>query len=171
MAFFSPKRGAAGSARPKTTKLPPPTASEDDEDTISSSTISLQLESTVTSSVRPENRQNNAVALPIKTPLSPKRTNLRKRHSSAEDETESLSMMSHVETASSAGGDQSDLEIRVNTLQEDLSRRMKTAARLKKEQKSARRERLKVRNICCFFSSRYLKMREKYSSFAQLYVF
>ena len=53
-------------------------------------------------------------------------------------------MMSHVETASSAGGDQSDLEIRVNTLQEDLSRRMKTAARLKKEQKSARRERLKV---------------------------
>ena len=52
--------------------------------------------------------------------------------------------MSHVETASSAGGDQSDLEIRVNTLQEDLSRRMKTAARLKKEQKSARRERLKV---------------------------
>ena len=90
MAFFSPKRGATGSARPKTTKLPPPTASEDDEDTISSSTISLQLESTVTSSVRPENRQNNAVALPIKTPLSPKRTNLRKRHSSAEDETESL---------------------------------------------------------------------------------
>ena len=54
-------------------------------------------------------------------------------------------MMSHVETASSAGGDQSDLEIRVNTLQEDLSRRMKTAARLKKEQKSARRERLKVK--------------------------
>ena len=82
MAFFPPKRGATGSARPKTTsKLPPPTASEDDEDTISSSTISLQLESTVTSSVRPENRQNNAVALPIKTPLSPKRTNLRKRHS------------------------------------------------------------------------------------------
>ena len=84
------------------------------------------------------------MALPIKTPLSPKRTNLRKRHSSAEDETESLSMMSHVETASSAGGDQSDLEIRVNTLQEDLSRRMKTAARLKKEQKTSRRERLKV---------------------------
>ena len=52
--------------------------------------------------------------------------------------------MSHVETASSAGGDQSDLEIRVNTLQEDLSRRMKTAARLKKEQKTSRRERLKV---------------------------
>ena len=138
------KRGATGSTRPKMTKLPPPTASDDDEDTLSSSTISLQLESTVTSSVRPENRQNNAVALPIKTPLSPKRTNLRKRHSSAEDETESLSMMSHVETASSAGGDQSDLEIRVNTLQEDLSRRMKTAARLKKEQKTARRERLKV---------------------------
>ena len=88
MASFPPKRGAAtGSARPKTaSKLPTPTASEDDdEDTISSSTISLQLESTVTSSVRPENRQNNqAVALPIKTPLSPKRTNLRKRHSSAE---------------------------------------------------------------------------------------
>ena len=85
MASFPPKRGATGSARPKTTsKLPTPTASEDDEDTISSSTISLQLESTVTSSVRPENRQNNAVALPIKTPLSPKRTNLRKRHSSAE---------------------------------------------------------------------------------------
>ena len=86
MASFPPKRGATGSARPKTTsKLPTPTASEDDdEDTISSSTISLQLESTVTSSVRPENRQNNAVSLPIKTPLSPKRTNLRKRHSSAE---------------------------------------------------------------------------------------
>ena len=94
------------------------------------------------------------MALPIKTPLSPKRTNLRKRHSSAEDETESLSMMSHVETASSAGGDQSDLEIRVNTLQEDLSRRMKTAARLKKEQKTARRERLKVQffsNFSCMF--------------------
>ena len=64
MAFFPPKRGATGSARPKTTsKLPPPTASEDDEDTISSSTISLQLESTVTSSVRPENRQNTGKSL------------------------------------------------------------------------------------------------------------
>ena len=100
------------------------------------------------------------MALPIKTPLSPKRTNLRKRHSSAEDETESLSMMSHVETASSAGGDQSDLEIRVNTLQEDLSRRMKTASRLKKEQKTARRERLKVRNIW-FFSPLVPSKREK----------
>ena len=64
MAFFPPKRGATGSARPKTTsKLPPQTASEDDEDTISSSTISLQLESTVTSSVRPENRQNTGKSL------------------------------------------------------------------------------------------------------------
>ena len=64
MAFSPSKRGATGSARPKTTsKLPPPTASEDDEDTISSSTISLQLESTVTSSVRPENRQNTGKSL------------------------------------------------------------------------------------------------------------
>ena len=64
MASFLPKRGATGSARPKTTsKLPPQPASEDDEDTISSSTISLQLESTVTSSVRPENRQNTGKSL------------------------------------------------------------------------------------------------------------
>ena len=115
-------------------KAKPPVS--DDEDTISSSTISVQLETTVASS-RPEKKN----VAPIKTPLSPKRTNLRKRHSSAEDE-ESLSLMSHVETSSA--GDQSDLEIRVHTLQEDLTRRMKTAARLKKEQKTARRERLKV---------------------------
>ncbi len=82
----------------------------------------------------------NSKPAPIKTPLSPKRTHLRRRHSSAESE-ESFSMMSQV---SSTPGDQSDLEIRVHALQEDLKRRMKTATKLKKEQKLAKRERLKV---------------------------
>ena len=48
-----------------------------------------------------------------------------------------------METVSSAG-DQSDLEIRVHTLKDELRERMKTAAKLKKEQTKARQERLKA---------------------------
>lgn len=84
-------------------------------------------------------------AATLKAPLSPKKIELRRRnrHSSAESD-DSVSMISQGETVSSTGGDQSDLEIRVHALKEELSRRMKTAAKLKKEQKLARRERLKV---------------------------
>ena len=131
--------------------------SSTEDDTLSSSTaISLPIEEDETSEAaaskhkankRPPKsgiKSNNVAPAPIKTPLSPKRTYLRKRHSSADSE-ESLGMASasQVETMSSAG-DQSDLEIRVQTLQDELGRRMKTAAKLKKEQKSARRERLKA---------------------------
>ena len=92
---------------------------------------------------------SSASAATIKTPLSPKRTSIRqlanrRRHSSAESE-DSISFIStsQVETVSSAG-DQSDLELRVHTLKDELKEREKTAARLKKQQKLARQERLKA---------------------------
>ena len=98
-------------------------------------------------STKHRQRQTSAT---IKTPLSPKRTTPirpianRRRHSSAEAE-DSISFIStsQVETVSSAG-DQSDLELRVHTLKDELREREKTAARLKKEQKLARQERLKA---------------------------
>ena len=101
-----------------------------------------------------KNLRQKQVKTVIKTPLSPKRTTPmrqhRQRHSSAESEADSISFVSshhsqQVENvSSSAGGDQSDLELRVNTLKDELREREKTAAKLKREQKLARQERLKA---------------------------
>ena len=96
-----------------------------------------------------------AAKIALKTPLSPKRTmpmhrtRKRSRHSSADSEDSMMSnneilSTSQVETVSSAVSDQSDLEIRVHTLKDELRERMRTAAKLKKEQKLARQERLKA---------------------------
>jgi hypothetical protein len=93
-----------------------------------------------TSKTKIDSFKKHMGAASLRAPLSPKRMDLRRRHSSADSE-DSFSM-SQAETMSSA--DQSDLEIRIHTLQEELGRRMKTAAKLKKEQKVSRRERLKV---------------------------
>ena len=95
-------------------------------------------------------------AATLKTPLSPKRNvetlgaRQRKRHSSADESEDSMVSVFSSQgggdtTMSSTGGDQSDLEIRVNALQDELEKRMKTAAKLKRDQKTAKRERLKVK--------------------------
>ncbi len=86
------------------------------------------------------------IGVTLRDPLSPKHassmTSQRRRHSSADSE-DSMSIMSQPETIS-ISPDQSDVDIRVQALQEELKQRMRTAAKLKKEQKM-RRDRLKVK--------------------------
>ena len=130
----------------------------DDDEISTASQVSEELSHQEESSLLPKSEPKRSKmdtfkkqlgAATLKTPLSPKRNvelckKNRKRHSSAdESEADSISIFSQGETMSSAG-DQSDLEIRVNALQDALEKRMRTAAKLKKEQKLARRERLKV---------------------------
>lgn len=63
----------------------------------------------------------------LKTPLSPKLR--RRRHSSGGADSDDSLSVSQAETVS----DHSDVEIRLHTLQDELQRRMTTAARLKKQ--------------------------------------
>ena len=135
--------------------LTPMTTTTDEDEVSTASQISEELshqDSSIVTKSEPKRsskidtfkKQLGAAAL--KTPLSPKRnvslkSRNRKRHSSAESE-DSQSVFSQSEVVSSAG-DQSDLEIRINALQDELEKRMKTAEKLKKEQKLAKRERLK----------------------------
>ena len=79
-----------------------------------------------------------SIGTTLKTPLSPK---LRRRHSSA-DSDDSLSV-SQPETMS----DHSDVEIRITTLQDELKRRMMTAAKLKKQQRSKSKEKLRIKEV------------------------
>ena len=96
---------------------------------------------------------------PLKAPLSPKSSKrlgpskspknftagvfstTRKRHSSAGSSTDDSLSISQAETISS---DHSDMEIRINTLQEELKKRMMTANKLKRQQKIKKREKLRV---------------------------
>ena len=96
---------------------------------------------------------------PLKAPLSPKSSrkfgsslsnislgggslsSTRKRHSSAGSSTDDSLSISQAETISS---DHSDMEIKINTLQDELKRRVITANKLKRQQKVKRREKLKL---------------------------
>ncbi len=89
----------------------------------------------------------------LRTPLSPKSgpsaaagivgaaptAGSRRRHSSADSE-DSVSL-SHSEEHSS------DIEIRINALRDELTRRMKTAARLKQQQRQKNRERMRAQEV------------------------
>ena len=103
--------------------------------------------STTTAPTSPSKMQNlkKTMGATLKTPLSPKGTSGggggvgRKRHSSADsDDSQSVS---HSETVS----DHSDVEIRINVLQDELRRRMMTAAKLKKQQKAKSKEKLRMK--------------------------
>ncbi len=76
----------------------------------------------------------------LKTPLSPKAssTTMRRRHSSA-DSDDSMSV-SHSE-------EHSDVEIRVHALKEELSVRMRTAAKLKRQQRMRSQEKMRVQEV------------------------
>ena len=78
----------------------------------------------------------------LKSPLSPKMapTSARRRHSSA-DSDDSQSVPSQAETIS----DHSDVEIRISVLQDELKRRMITAAKLKRQQRSKSKEKLRMK--------------------------
>ena len=104
---------------------------------------------TTTAPTSPSKMQNlkKTMGATLKTPLSPKGTSGggggggggRKRHSSADsDDSQSVS---HSETVS----DHSDVEIRINVLQDELRRRMMTAAKLKKQQKAKSKEKLRMK--------------------------
>ncbi|KAK6628918.1 hypothetical protein RUM43_002735 [Polyplax serrata] len=77
-------------------------------------------------------------SIPIKLSLSPRIQSPRRRNSSGSDDSINLS---HTETAS----EQSDLESRIAALHEQLRKRKLEAERLRREQKKAQRERLKVK--------------------------
>jgi hypothetical protein len=96
------------------------------------------ITTTTTTATSPSKMQNlkKIMGTTLKTPLSPK---LRRRHSSA-DSDDSLSV-SQAETVS----DHSDVEIRINVLQDELQRRMMTAAKLKRQQKSKGKEKLRIK--------------------------
>lgn len=74
----------------------------------------------------------------LKTPLSPKLSQTRRRHSSA-DSDESMSL-SQADTIS----DHSDVDIRIQTLQDELKRRMATASKLKRQQRLKQKEKLRI---------------------------
>ncbi|TRY63156.1 hypothetical protein TCAL_11660 [Tigriopus californicus] len=74
----------------------------------------------------------------LKTPLSPKLSQSRRRHSSA-DSDESMSL-SQADTIS----DHSDVDIRIQTLQDELKRRMATASKLKRQQRLKKKEKLRI---------------------------
>eukprot|EP00095_Tigriopus_kingsejongensis_P009069 maker-scaffold308_size214241-snap-gene-1.46 protein:Tk09069 transcript:maker-scaffold308_size214241-snap-gene-1.46-mRNA-1 annotation:"centrosome-associated protein 350-like" len=74
----------------------------------------------------------------LKTPLSPKLGAHRRRRSSAESD-ESLSI-SQADTVS----DHSDVDIRIHTLQDELKKRMLTAAKLKRQQRVKKKEKLRI---------------------------
>ena len=102
---------------------------------------------TTTAPTSPSKMQNlkKTMGATLKTPLSPKGAPGggggvgRKRHSSADsDDSQSVS---HSETVS----DHSDVEIRINVLQDELRRRMMTAAKLKKQQKAKSKEKLRMK--------------------------
>ena len=108
---------------------------------------SEKTSTTTTAPTSPSKMQNlkKAMGAPLKTPLSPKATSGggggggRRRHSSADsDDSQSVS---HSETVS----DHSDVEIRINALQDELRRRMMTAAKLKKQQRAKSKEKLRVK--------------------------
>ena len=103
---------------------------------------------TTTAPTSPSKMQNlkKTMGATLKTPLSPKGASGggggaggRKRHSSADsDDSQSVS---HSETVS----DHSDVEIRINALQDELRRRMMTAAKLKKQQRAKSKEKLRMK--------------------------
>ncbi len=103
---------------------------------------------TTTTATSPSKMQKvkQSLGATLKTPLSPKvqpagRSQKRRRHSSADSDDSQQGAVSHSETVS----DHSDVEIRINVLQDELQRRMMTAAKLKKQQKAKSKEQLRLK--------------------------
>lgn len=106
--------------------------------------------------VRPNDLEHNVSGngITIKMALSPRVHSARRRYSSGSDDSINLF---HTETAS----EQSDVEIRIAALHEQLRRRKLEAERLRREQRKAHRERLKAKE------QSLLKQIEAYDTYIQ----